>query len=154
MSQPSPIEFTLDHVELFVPDRAQAAEWYARVLGCRPVGGTESWAADPRGPMMISPDGGRTKLALFAGEPQGERPTAGFHRVAFRLDGRAWVAFTARLGELGLREGGMPAPVVDHTGAWSVYFTDPWGHRLEVTTYEADVVRQAKSGGGEAPGPT
>jgi hypothetical protein len=82
--------------------------------------------------------------ALFTGEPQGSRPTAGFHRVAFRLSGEAWLTFTSRLGRLGLGEGSAAARLVDHTGAWSVYFTDPFGHHLEVTTYEADVVRQAR----------
>jgi hypothetical protein len=52
--------------------------------------------------------------------------------------------FVARLPELGLVEGGGTARVVDHAGAWSVYFTDPFGHHLEVTTYEADLVRQAR----------
>jgi catechol 2,3-dioxygenase-like lactoylglutathione lyase family enzyme len=139
--------FTLDHVELFVPDRARAAEWYARVLGCRPVPGTEHWAGHAEGPLMISPDGGRTKLALFAGEPQGQRPTAGFHRVAFRLGGEEWLAFVARMDDLGLVKDGEPARVVDHTTAWSVYITDPFGHRLEVTTYESDVVRRGRGGG-------
>ena len=139
--------FTLDHVELFVPDRALAADWYARVLGCRPVAGTEGWAAHPQGPLMISPDGGRTKLALFAGEPQDGRATAGFHRVAFRASAESWLAFTARLPELGLREEWAEPRVIDHTGAWSVYFSDPFGHRLEVTTYEADVVRRARNAG-------
>ncbi len=75
----------VDHVELFVPDRAVAAEWYARVLGCRSVPGTEQWAGDPRGPLMVSPDGGRTKLALFRDDTPGHRETTGFHRVAFVL---------------------------------------------------------------------
>jgi catechol 2,3-dioxygenase len=138
------LNFTLDHVELFVPDRAQAAEWYERVFGCRPVPGTEGWATHPQGPLMISPDEGRTKLALFAGEPQGSRPTAGFHRVAFRLPGTDWLAFVARLAELGLAEERGSARVVDHTGAWSVYFKDPFGHHLEVTTYDAEIVREAR----------
>ncbi len=132
--------FTLDHVELYVPDRLSAAAWYARVLGCEPVAGTESWASNPEGPMMISPDGGRTKLALFTGEAQGSRPTAGFHRVAFRVSATEFLAFTARLGSLGLNQ----ARLVDHGGAWSVYFSDPSGHRLEVTTYEAEPVRAAR----------
>ena len=144
MSKGQALNFTLDHVELFVPDRVQAAEWYTRVLGCRPVPGTEGWASHPQGPLMLSPDEGRTKLALFAGEPQGGRPTAGFHRVAFRLAGAEWLAFVARLGELGLSEGRGGSRVVDHTAAWSVYFTDPFGHHLEVTTYDADLVRQAR----------
>jgi catechol 2,3-dioxygenase-like lactoylglutathione lyase family enzyme len=140
------LRLTLDHVELFVPDRAKAAEWYARVLGCRPVPGTEHWATHPQGPLMLSPDGGGTKLALFVGEPQGGRPTAGFHRVAFRLGGAEWLEFVAALDELGLGEKGGSARVVDHAGAWSVYFTDPYGHHLEVTTYDADVVRRAREG--------
>ena len=135
--------FTLDHVELFVPDRAKAAEWYGRVLDCRPVSGTEHWADDPRGPLMLSPDGGRTKLALFVGEPQGGRPTAGFHRVAFRVRGAEWLAFVSRLRGLGGSGEGRAARVVDHGSAWSVYFSDPFGHHLEVTTYDADLVRDA-----------
>lgn len=135
--------FTLDHVELYVPDRVSAAAWYARVLGCEPVAGAESWAADPDGPMMISPDGGRTKLALFTGEPQGNRATVGFHRVAFRVSATEFLAFTARMAGLGLKE----ARVVDHGGAWSVYFSDPAGHRLEVTTYEVEPVRAARGAG-------
>jgi catechol 2,3-dioxygenase-like lactoylglutathione lyase family enzyme len=136
--------FTLDHVELFVPDRGVAAEWYARILGCQPVRGTEQWAADSGGPLMISPDGGQTKLALFAGEPQGNRPTAGFHRVAFRVSAAEWLAFTDRLRELQAQEGGAAPRVMDHGKAWSVYFTDPYGHHLEVTTYEAEAVRSAR----------
>ena len=31
--------------------------------------------------------------------------------------------------------------VVDHNLAYSIYFCDPYGHRLEVTTYEHDAVR-------------
>ncbi len=137
MSAPVTGGFTLDHVEFFVPDRAVAAAWYARVFRCAPVPGTERWAAHPDGPLMVSPDGGRTKLALFAGEPQGDRPTAGYHRVAFRLERAEWSRFAARVSELGLEEEGRPARVIDHGGARSVYFADPWGHRLEVTTYDA-----------------
>jgi catechol 2,3-dioxygenase-like lactoylglutathione lyase family enzyme len=136
--------FTLDHVELYVPDRRSAAAWYANVLGCELVPGTESWASDPEGPLMISPDSGRTKLALFTGEPQGPRSTAGFHRVAFRVSASAFLAFTARMADLGLDEAGKAARVVDHGSAWSVYFTDPYGHHLEVTTYEVDPVRAAR----------
>jgi catechol 2,3-dioxygenase-like lactoylglutathione lyase family enzyme len=144
MSAPSRPALTIDHVELFVPDRRAAAEWYARVLGCEPIGGAEQWAAHPDGPLMISPDGGRTKLALFAGDPQGNRPTAGFHRVAFRASASQWLALTARLDQL-LNDEGRPAPrIMDHGGAWSVYFSDPYGHHLEITTYETEAVRASR----------
>ena len=145
MSEDQAFNFTLDHVELFVSDRPEAAAWYARVLACRAVAGTEAWATHPQGPLMVSPEGGGTKLALFTGEPPGSRPTAGFHRVAFRLARAEWLAFLARLPELGLAEESGAARVVDHTRAWSIYFTDPFGHHLEVTTYDADLVRQARS---------
>jgi catechol 2,3-dioxygenase-like lactoylglutathione lyase family enzyme len=137
----------LDHVELFVPDRWEAAEWYGRVLGLTVVPEAEVWAEDPRGPLMVSSDRGSTKLALFEGEPQGERPTAGFHRVAFRVGASAFATFVGRLSELGLvDEAGNPVDagrVADHDAAWSIYFSDPFGHRLEVTTYEYDEARVA-----------
>jgi catechol 2,3-dioxygenase-like lactoylglutathione lyase family enzyme len=119
----------IDHVELFVPDRHEAAAWYRRVLGLDVLPEHEDWAQDPQGPLMISSDRGRTMIALFAGEPQAARPTAGFHRVAFRVNGPTFLAFRDRLRE-------VEAVLRDHDKAWSLYFSDPWGHRLEVTTYD------------------
>ena len=51
----------IDHVELFVPDRYDAAKWYARVLGLQIVPECEPWAAGG-GPLMISSDGGSTSF--------------------------------------------------------------------------------------------
>ena len=137
----------IDHVELFVPDRREAAAWYRRVLGLEILPEYQEWAADPRGPLMISSDAGRTKLALFEGQPQGPRPTAGFHVVAFRVDAAGFLEFLGRLGGLQLRDD-RDGPVtsesaVDHGQAYSVYFSDPYGHRLEVTSYEHDALRTA-----------
>jgi catechol 2,3-dioxygenase-like lactoylglutathione lyase family enzyme len=137
----------IDHVEMFVPDRYEAARWYEQVLGLTIVPDYEEWAANPRGPLMISNDGGRTKLALFAGEPQGPRPTSGFHLVAFRVDADGFIMFLARLNMLELkdhREQPVSAgAVVDHRKSYSIYFSDPYGHRLEVTTYEYEATRAA-----------
>ena len=47
----------IDHVELFVPDRHEAAGWYQRILGLDVVPAYQDWAADPGGPLMISSDG-------------------------------------------------------------------------------------------------
>ena len=66
----------IDHVELFVPDRYEAARWYEHALGLQVVPGCEPWAAGG-GPLMISSDGGSTKLALFEGTACGERPDRG-----------------------------------------------------------------------------
>ena len=136
----------IDHVELFVPDRRQTAEWYRRVLGLDVVPEFEHWAEDPRGPLMIGSAAG-TKLALFEGEPPGKRGTIGFRRVAFRLQGADFLDFLARLEALGLAGGAgplRPSDAVDHGAAFSLYFRDPWGHPLEVTVYEElERVREA-----------
>ena len=135
----------IDHVELFVPDRRVAAKWYQRVLGLEVSPEYEHWASDPRGPLMISSDGGDTKLALFEGTPQGSRETAGFHLVAFRMDAESFMRFLHRVDSLELMNHRgrrvTAAMVSDHTSAWSIYFNDPYGHRLEVTTYEYEQVK-------------
>src|SRR5688572_23620168 len=135
----------LDHVELFVPDRREAAKWYQRVLGLVIVPEYEHWSDNPRGPLMISSDGGDSKLALFEGTPQGSRETAGFHRVAFRVDATNFLNFLNRLSgiELMNHDGHRVTAesVADHSAAWSIYFCDPYGHRLELTTYEYDQVK-------------
>ena len=139
----------LDHVELFVPERDAAAAWYARTLGLQIVPEYAPWAADPQGPLMIATARAGTKLALFAGEPQGTRPTAGFYRVAFRVSRRDFEAFLAHVREspvFGNRgEEARELVVRDHGAALSVYFRDPYGNQLEVTTYEVTPV----AGGGK-----
>ena len=134
----------IDHVEVFVPDRRAAARWYGEALGMSVVADYERWADDPRGPLMVSSDGGRTMLALFDGEPERGRPAAGFRRVAFRVGAEAFLAY--RLYLVGLQvfdekgEELEELPPVDHDGSFSMYFCDPWGHPFEVTTYEYDAV--------------
>jgi catechol 2,3-dioxygenase-like lactoylglutathione lyase family enzyme len=131
----------IDHVELFVPDRYDAARWYERVLGLQVVPGFEPWAVEG-GPLMISSDGGSTKLALFEGDPTPSVPTAAFRRVAFRVNAGGFAEFIRRLPDLALtdsRQRPVTADaVVDHRQAYSIYFDDPYGHLLEVTTYDYD----------------
>jgi catechol 2,3-dioxygenase-like lactoylglutathione lyase family enzyme len=130
----------IDHVELFVPDRYEAARWYERMLGLRIVPEYESWA-NGGGPLMISTDEGGTKLALFEGTTTpAERRTPAFHRVAFRVTAAGFNEFLSRLPELRLTGArGQPVTrksVVDHQKAYSIYFSDPYGHLLELTTYD------------------
>jgi catechol 2,3-dioxygenase-like lactoylglutathione lyase family enzyme len=150
MRDPVPSTFRVlqvDHIELFVPDRHEAAGWYQRILGLEILPEYQEWAADRGGPLMISSDEGSTKLALFEGQPQASRPTAGFHRVAFRVNAADFVEFLQRLSDRPLKDhrdlSVTPDSVVDHAKAYSIYFSDPYGHRLEVTTYEYEAVRAA-----------
>jgi catechol 2,3-dioxygenase-like lactoylglutathione lyase family enzyme len=135
----------IDHVELFVPDRYEAARWYEQTLGLQAVPECESWAV-AGGPLMISSDGGSTKLALFEGEPVPSSPMAAFRRVAFRVTGAGFAEFLQRLPALALtdsrRQPVTAASVVDHQQAYSIYFEDPYGHLLEVTTYDYEETRK------------
>jgi catechol 2,3-dioxygenase-like lactoylglutathione lyase family enzyme len=128
----------LDHLELFVPDRQEAAGWYRRVLGLEVLQEYERWAADPHGPLMISSDRGSTKLALFEGAVDKGSSGFGLHLVAFRVAASGFVEFLKRLSELQLRDHYDSAvtldSVVDHEEAYSLYFCDPYGHRLELTS--------------------
>lgn len=137
----------IDHVELFVDNRDAAAEWYGRMFGFRVLESFRDWAQPAGGPLMISADGGRTKLALFAGPTPRERLPIGFRRLALRADAEAFARFVTSASEGAAqgarpRNGVMPPDVVDHDLALSVYFNDPWGHPLELTTYEADAARK------------
>ena len=124
----------LDHVELLVPDRESAVAWYARWLGFEVMPEHLDWAET--GPVMMTNDGGKTMLALFVGTGQQNQTDRGWRRLAFRAEPAAWWAFMHRYRESGQAIEGP----VDYQKAWSVYFDDPWGNRLELTTYDCEAV--------------
>ena len=128
----------IDHVELFVPDRAAACQWYGEWLGFAAMPQHAEWVKT--GPLMITNDGGSTMLALFEGEPPRNQDVRGWRRVAWRLDGEAFSAWTAKYRQSGQSLAGP----IDHEKAWSVYFSDPWGNALEVTTYDYALVTTAQ----------
>jgi catechol 2,3-dioxygenase-like lactoylglutathione lyase family enzyme len=134
----------IDHVELFVPDQRAAAAWYERILGLRVLDDFAHWADG--GPLMVVTPRAHTKLALFEGEPLDTPARGAFRRVAFQTDGAGFAAFLDRLDDLDLRsESGNRVTRddwVDHGEAMSIYFSDPWHHRFEITTYETARARQ------------
>ena len=136
---------SIDHVELFVPDRYEAAAWYRVALGLEIVSSFETWATDLDGPLMIVTADGAGKLALFEGPASEVAATHGFKRLAFGASGGDFLRFVAEVTQRDLRNKDGAAlntlEVVDHEQSFSVYFYDPWGHALEVTTYEIDVVK-------------
>jgi catechol-2,3-dioxygenase len=134
----------IDHLELLVPNRDAAQAWYGEWLGFVAMSEHAEWAQD--GPLMLTNDGGITMLALFTGSGRGRdeaSKSTGWRRIAFRMSGAELLAWTQRYRQSGQT---LKGPV-DHDKAWSVYFSDPWGNALEVTTYDYSMVRQAWEAG-------
>ena len=117
----------LDHFAVTVSDLERSERFYRDVLGLQRVFADE-WAE----PVMMMTSTG-SGVALFHAEPgpPGERPPVRVVHVAFRVD-RAMFAVARQV----LVEVGLEPEFEDHGVAHSIYFPDPDGHRLELTTYE------------------
>jgi catechol 2,3-dioxygenase-like lactoylglutathione lyase family enzyme len=119
----------LDHVALVVRDVAASAAWYADTLGLRRVH-EDVWDV----PAMMMAPGSPSGVALFAAR-EGAEPapprSIGMAHLAFRADRAAYEGFK---GSLAAR--GIAWEEEDHEIAHSIYFADPDGHRLEITTYD------------------
>ena len=134
----------LDHVHIRVPDRAEAARWYAEHLGFEPVGTFDFWASGfEGGPLQISADGGRTMLALFQaseGHPMVPHQTG----VAFSVDADSFVTFARSLPCEIDNTRGEPlvlADLVDFDLCWAFELVDPWGNAYELNCYDYERVR-------------
>jgi catechol 2,3-dioxygenase-like lactoylglutathione lyase family enzyme len=136
----------LDHVHLRVPDRAEAARWYAEHLGFEPVPGYAFWAEGfEGGPLQVSADGGRTMLALFEAS-DGHPMVPLVHGVAFSVDADTFVAFARSLpcGIDHVDGGPLEAyHLIDFDLCIAYEFADPWGNRFELNCYDHKAVRAA-----------
>ena len=132
----------IDHVELFVPDRYEAARWYERTLGLQVVPECEPWAAGRRAADDFERWWQHEAGALRRAACDSSAQTAAFRRVAFRVTAGGFAEFLRRLPDLALEDSRQrpvtTESVVDHHQAYSIYFDDPYGHLLEVTTYDYD----------------
>jgi catechol 2,3-dioxygenase-like lactoylglutathione lyase family enzyme len=132
----------IDHVALGVSDVVTAAQWYIDVLGFEHRH-QDLWDGVPT---FIGK--GTTALALFpadsaASPPVGRtRPVArstSSHRgirmlhLAFRASRKNFLAAQDEL-----RHRGIKFEFQDHEISHSIYFRDPDGHELEITTYELE----------------
>ena len=120
----------IDHVALTVRDVERACAWYGEVLGFeRRYEGM--WNGVPA---FVGK--GSTALALF---PAGEeaqpansgREQIGMMHLALRASRKDFLA-----AQRDLKERGIAFEFQDHEISHSIYFRDPDGHRLEITTYE------------------
>ena len=119
----------IDHVAIATPDLAKTIAWYCEVLGL------ERLHADEWGGVPAFIGAGSTAIAFFPAKENSRRTAAGgpMLHLAFRTD-RA--GFVRAQEELKKRK--IPFEFQDHEIAHSIYFSDPDGHPLEITTYEVE----------------
>ena len=123
----------IDHVALAVPDLEQSAAWFSDVLGFERLH-RGLWNGVP-----IFLGKGTTALALFPGRdgqasgslPQGESNEGAMLHLAMRADRKNFLAAQEEL-----RNRGIKFEFQDHEISHSIYFRNPDGFRLEITTYE------------------
>jgi len=120
----------LDHIALAVRDVERSANWYVDVLGFERRY-REMWSGVP-----VFVGLGQTALALF---PAGDRPSGqprepgGMLHFALRANRENFLAIQ---DDLTSRE--IAFHFQDHEISHSIYFRDPDGYEVEVTTYEVD----------------
>ncbi len=119
----------IDHVALAVRDVRSSAQWYQDVLGLERLH-EEAWGDYP----AVVGVGG-TAIALFpvqgsAPKPRPAGDVLAMRHLAFRADAEN---FATAQRELTAR--GLEFEFQDHGIAHSIYFHDPDGHEIEITTY-------------------
>lgn len=119
----------IDHVALSVRDVERAAQWYIDVLGFKRLH-EGMWDGVPS---FVGK--GTTALALFPARDarstsSGSAEIRMLH-LAMRANRKNFLAAQEELKERGIKFG-----FEDHEISHSIYFSDPDGHKLEITTYE------------------
>jgi len=120
----------IDHVAVGVRDIERSAKWYIEVLGFERLY-EGAWDGVPT---FVGK--GNTGIALFPASrdaksiPSTHRDVRLLH-LAFRADRENFLAAQRELEARGIK-----FEFQDHEISHSIYFRDPDGHQLEITTYE------------------
>ena len=118
-------KWELSHIGLFVSDMDRMREFYTRLLGFKVMDAGEL----PNGPRLtfLSKDPkDHHQIVLVTGREKGGRSTV--NQITFRVASIKEVRAMHDLAVANKVDGIDP---VDHGNAWSVYFLDPEGNRLE-----------------------
>jgi len=119
----------LDHIAITVQDVRRSAAWYQDVLGLERLH-EESWGDYP-----IFVCAGSSGLALFPKDATVGQTYKGhnMNHFAFRANRENFEKARKEL-----QEHGIQFEFQDHKISYSIYFQDPDGYKVEITTYELD----------------
>ena len=120
----------IDHVALAVRDVERSANWYVDVLGFERQY-QEVWGGIPT---FIGK--GNTAIALFPlrdSDSKSPARSSGIRmlHLAFRANRENFLG-----AQQELKKRGIKFEFQDHEISYSIYFSDPDGHQIEITTYE------------------
>ncbi len=113
----------LDHIAIAVADLDRAESFYRDVMGLERI--HPQW--DP--PRVLAASG--SGVALFPGGGGNDPDPPEIPHIAFRTDRGSFEEAQEHLADRGVE-----FRFSDHGISHSIYFQDPDGHRLELTTYE------------------
>lgn len=136
------LSYPIDHVELPVGDRYEAAEWFRENLGFEVNEDYESWA-EAGGPLLVSSDGGFSHLALVP-KRRGSSDGASPGHIALRIPGDEFLELIDHLNDQEVTTGSgtivSREDIIDRDLAFAVMVLDPWGNRFELITYDCEVI--------------
>ena len=122
----------LDHVALSVRNVNESARWYVDVLGLERQH-DEMWNGVP---VFVGKNDAAVALFPIRGKETSTGSSRGHPRVlhfAFRTTRPDFLA-----AQKELKKRGIEFEFQDHEISHSIYFHDPDGHEIEITTYELD----------------
>ena len=126
----------IDHIHIYVKDRAAAVKWYKEVMGFTPLEQFLFWAKNG-GPLTIANDTRTIHLALFENKTPSSPTTTAFSTSAAEFI--AWIKH--------LKRHGIQTAPIDHDLTFSLYFTDPDNNKFEITSFAYDDIKSALNSG-------
>ena len=120
----------IDHVAITVKDMEQSEKWYREVLG-----GKRCYEGHWEGPPVFVEIGG-SSIALFPCESDvtinhTHHKAIAIQHFAFNTD-----VINFKKAQEELRQKKIDFHFSDHEISHSIYFNDPDGHEIEITTYD------------------